>query len=230
MRREMDITVGQFSTFLLLSMIEKDKFYKLKLIKSRFRHGLVLYTVRNFLPRFGLDIDPYYIELEGLDLCGLPTLKDDKDSYTLRNIGDRHFMELYETLGWKTLMLQKSFEGPHQCMGLFRKKELAALMVIRLEYFTLKGKKFELKNNEAFLENMYTYEAFRGRNLAPFLRYRCYQHLRDQGQDVCYSVTQYFNQSSLNFKKKLNAKHLHLYFYLGLFRKFRWNYLLKTYN
>ena len=31
------------------------------------------------------------------------------------------------------------------------------------------------------------------------------------------------------FKKKLNAKHLKLYMYVGLFKKYHWNFLLKKY-
>lgn len=211
-------------------MIEKDKFYKLKLIKRRVRHGLIIYSMRNFLQRFGLDFDPYYIELEGVNRCQPPVIKDDVDLFSLKVIDPKEFLTLYHTLGWNTNKIEESFTRPHKCLGLFRETELTALMVVQLDHFYLKGKRFDLQSNEAFLENMYTYEAFRGKNLAPYLRYLSYKMLEKKGIDVCFSGTEYYNRSSLNFKKKLNVKHLKLYLHLGLFRRFRWNFLLKSYT
>lgn len=211
-------------------MKEKEKYYRLKLIRRRIRHKLVLHSIRNFLLRFGIDVDPYYLELEGLDRCDLPHVKDDEKQYALTEIKDSEFIKLYDILGWDTKELEISFQREHQCYGLFRNKELAAMMVAQLDHFFLKGERFDLKNNEAYLDNMYTYESFRGKNLAPYLRYLSYQMLADQGRNVCYSVTQYFNRSSLLFKRKLNAQHISLYLYLGFFKKLRWNFLLKTYR
>ncbi len=211
-------------------MDEKDKFYRIKLIWHRIRHGLILYSLHNLLLRIGLDIGPYYLELEGLDRCDEPPLRDDASLYHFSDVDDVKVLELYETLGWSTEELKATFQLPHRCIGLYRDRELAAFMVIQLEYFLIKGKRFELKKNEAYLENMYTYENFRGKNIAPYLRYQSYKLLDQQGRQLCYSVTEYFNKSSLNFKKKLNAKHLKLYLHLGLFRRYRWDILLKTYQ
>jgi hypothetical protein len=76
---------------------------------------------------------------------------------------------------------------------------------------------------------MYTFEAYRGKNLAPYLRYHSYKLLEDQGIDKLYSISAYFNKSSLKFKQKLNAQHLQLLLHVGLFKRFHWNYTLKTY-
>ena len=211
-------------------MEEKDRFYRLKLIRHRIRHGLILYSLRNLLLRIGLDIGPYYLELEGLDRCTEPSLRDDASLYRFDAVEDKNVIELYETLGWNTKELKATFELPHQCIGLYKGEDLAALMVIQLQHFIIKGKRFDLKENEAYLENMYTYESFRGKNIAPYLRYHSYKILYEMGRPVCYSVTAYFNTSSLNFKKKLNTKHLKLYLHLCFFRRFRKNFLLKTYK
>lgn len=211
-------------------MKEDKKFYRFKLISHRIRHRLVLHTIRNFLLRFGLDIDPYYIELEGLDRSAVPLLKDNSNLYALREIEYLEFIKLYDILGWNTHELEKSFQRPHQCFGLYKEDDLAAMMVVHLDHFYLKGKRFDLKSNEAYLDNMYTYEDFRGKNIAPYLRYLSYQMLNKQGRDICYSVTQYFNRSSLQFKKKLNVKHLNLYLHLGLFKRYHRTFLLKSYG
>ena len=84
-------------------------------------------------------------------------------------------------------------------------------------------------DDEAYLENMYTYENFRGKNLAPYLRYQCYKMLAGEGKNVCYSMTQCFNTSSRKFKAKLGARHRELYLHIGLFKRFRRTVLLRRY-
>jgi len=86
-----------------------------------------------------------------------------------------------------------------------------------------------LKNNEAYLFSMYTMHEFRGKNLAPYLRYKSYECLRKLGKDTFYSVSEYFNYSTLKFKKKLNAKNLKLILYIELFKKFRRSITLRKF-
>ena len=100
---------------------------------------------------------------------------------------------------------------------------------VSLNDFIYKKTTSTFADNEAYLLNMWTFDAYRGKNLAPYLRYQCYLLLNNMGKDVSYSVTAYFNKSSIRFKNKLNAKHLKLYMYVGLFKKYHWNFLLKEY-
>ena len=91
-------------------------------------------------------------------------------------------------------------------------------------------KTFRLKDNEAYLLNMWTFHAYRGKNLAPYLRHQSYRLLEKQGRTEKYSITQYFNKSSIKFKNKLNSKHLKLYLSIALFKKFYWNFCIKEYK
>jgi len=50
------------------------------------------------------------------------------------------------------------------------------------------------------------------------------------GKDTCYSITEYFNTSSLKFKNKLNVKPVKLCLYINLFSKFRRNWTFKKYK
>ncbi len=103
-------------------------------------------------------------------------------------------------------------------------------MLIELNDFNYNREKFQLKSNEAYLFHMYTIEAHRGKNLAPYLRYQSYLMLRDMGRNKIYSITQYFNKSSKRFKKKLNARNLQLFMYIILFKKYHYHFLIKTYD
>lgn len=86
-----------------------------------------------------------------------------------------------------------------------------------------------MKRNEAYLFSMYTMHEFRGMNLAPYLRYKTYECLRKMGKDTFYSISEYFNYSTLKFKKKLNARNLKLILYIELFKKVRRSFTLREY-
>lgn len=71
---------------------------------------------------------------------------------------------------------------------------------------------FRLKEDEAYLNFMYTYNEFRGQNLAPYLRYHCYKMLEKENKLKLYSISEYFNKPAINFKEKLKAKKRHYIF------------------
>ncbi|MFT4832558.1 MAG: hypothetical protein ACI815_002214, partial [Psychroserpens sp.] len=126
--------------------------------------------------------------------------------------------------------LYEDFKNCDVCIGLENNKEIAAYMFIGLNSFNFKQKKFNILENEAYLFNMWTFHSFRGRNLAPYLRYKGYELLNEMGRDTKYSITEYFNKSSIKFKNKLNSKHLKLYIYLELFGTIKKHYLIRSYN
>lgn len=209
--------------------LETKRFYKYRLILYRIRHGLVLLSIQNLLLRIGIEINPFWIEREGLDLCQEPKLRDNAAHYKLTNLDISHLIENFEKLHWSTDTLLRELPEEYRVVGLKRGNDLAALMMIRFREFKGGSKVFPLQENEAYLENMYTYENFRGKNLAPYLRYQCYKIMAEEGKYICYSLTQCFNTSSLKFKAKLGARHRELYLHIGLFRKFRKTFLLRRY-
>jgi hypothetical protein len=71
-------------------------------------------------------------------------------------------------------------------------------------------------------------KAFRGKNLAPYLRYKSYDILKKMGRSKIYSVSAFFNSSAVRYKEKLNAKNLKLALYIEIFKKIRWRFNLKT--
>lgn len=213
----------------MMPIKEQSSFYKLKMLRNRARYGLLLLTIRNVLTRIGLDFEPYWIEREGLDCCNEPELKDVKEFYTLKIVDDSLIREQFRILAWNTAELESILSSDHYSFGLFRQDQIAAIMIAFINEYTFKKQHLTLGPHEAYLANMYTYENFRGKNLAPYLRYKCYEMLAKEGKTTCYSVTQYFNSSSLKFKAKLGARHQELYLHVGLFNKFRKTFLLKRY-
>jgi len=169
--------------------------------------------------------------LEGASDCEPPKIKDDPSEYELVQLN----LEETEAIRKKIVGINQisgipNFHDQLLCIGLKCKGEIAAFMFIELEDFNYNRKNFHLKANEAYLFHMYTFEAHRGKNLAPYLRYQSYLMLRDMGRDKIYSITSYFNRSSKRFKKKLNARNLELYFYLILFKNYHYYFLLRKFN
>jgi hypothetical protein len=208
---------------------EDGRLYKLHLIRHRIRHGLILHSFLNLMLRVGVSINPYWIDVEGLHLCKEPGMRDDKKQYRIGPIDKSVVLELYQNLQWNTDELKERLSSDYHAVGLFRQDALAAFMLMRYQSFDFKNNHISFSDKEAYLENMYTYEDYRGRSLAPYLRYQAYKLLEVEGRTTCYSITQYFNASSRKFKAKLNAQHSELWLHLGFFGKFKYNILLKKY-
>lgn len=194
-------------------------------------NGLLLLGIRNRLAGIGVDITPYYWVQEEAEPCKEPIIKGNTKDFVIKYL-TKEDVQLIATQVPKTLGddLIKGFENGQLCVGLEHENNIAAYTFVELNDFTFNYRTFELKNNEVYLLNMWTFHGYRGRNLAPYLRYKSYQLLKDQGRDVKYSVTNYFNKSSIKFKNKLNSKHLKLYLSIVLFKKYHWNFKLKEYN
>ena len=65
---------------------------------------------------------------------------------------------------------------------------------------------------------MYVLLAYRGRGLAPLIRYGAYEELQSLGRHHLYSLTMAFNTSSRLFKQKLQAREVELKLLIGLKR------------
>ena len=211
--------------------VNKGRFYKVKWFWNILKNGLFLFGVRNQLARFGFDFDPILWVLEGAYDCKLPEIKGDPTEYKLVHLNLEDAQNLRKNIVGD-IQINRISDFPDQLkgIGLKYKGEIAAFMMIELNSFSYKRKKNNLKENEAYLFHMYTFEEHRGKNLAPYLRYQSYLLLHKMGRDKIYSITQYFNNSSKRFKKKLNSKNLKLYLYIILFHKYHYEFLLRTYS
>ena len=208
----------------------KGKFYKLFWLWNIVRHGLFLQGLRNRFARIGLDVMPYYWTEENVEEFKAPEIRGGSEGFSISYFGEEEIMYIQNSIsvGYQDLLVY--FNEGQTCVGLKYNDEIAACMFIKKNDYVFRGKTFKLKDNEAYLHSMYTFEAFRGRNIAPYLRYHCYELAKGIGLNKTYSISEYFNKSSRKFKKKLNSKNTELYLSIVLFKKFKKNFLLKTYK
>ncbi|MGY8913939.1 MAG: hypothetical protein ACKVJF_02500 [Flavobacteriales bacterium] len=214
-----------------MDIVESKKISTPKRFWNVIRNGLFFHGLRNRLARIGINIMPYYWVKEEVYKCEEPQIKGDVSEYKLRNLNFEELKLISKDIDNFILDdLYEDFKNCDICIGLENNKEIAAYMFIGLNSFTFKHKRIELLENEAYLFNMWTFHSFRGRNLAPYLRFKGYEMLNEMGRDTKYSITEYFNKSSIKFKNKLNSKHLKLYLYLEVFGMIKKHYLIKSYN
>jgi len=100
----------------------------------------------------------------------------------------------------------ENFDAGDTCLGIKHNGEIAAFTWYSLEKCRSGHYPVTMRENEAYLYDMYVLRAFRGHNLAPILRYRNYEVLERLGRDTFYSITERSNKASLRFKQKLGAR------------------------
>lgn len=106
-------------------------------------------------------------------------------------------------------------------MGLLHDGQVVAYSWFNLNRCQYQNFGFQLNGNEAYLCDARTFQKYRGKNIAPYLRYQIYKELARLGRSKFYSFTIGVNKSSVRFKEKLGAKPLKLYLYIELFKKHR---------
>ncbi|MGI9043014.1 MAG: GNAT family N-acetyltransferase, partial [Gemmatimonadaceae bacterium] len=103
--------------------------------------------------------------------------------------------------------LQARLASGQMCLGARHRGSVVAFTWCNLRQCMIERHAlFELRDDEASLFDAYTVESFRGRDLARWMRYRCYEELAAMGRRRCYSVTIVFNTPAVRFKQKLGAK------------------------
>lgn len=214
-----------------MGLEKKSKNYTLSFIRNQVKNGLILFSLRNYISRSGIDINPYYWVREGSNTYETPKIKGNHRDYKFE------FLKVKDLESIRSMKIRlnvdeliNDLQNGRDCIGLKKNQEIAALMFIEYNSFELKGRTFTLGEEDAYLLNMYTFNKFRGKNLAPYLRHKSYEFLKKKGNVNIYSITDYFNFSSIKFKEKLKAENVFLYLRVSLLKKKQWNFILKKYR
>jgi GNAT superfamily N-acetyltransferase len=125
--------------------------------------------------------------------------------------------------------LLKRLEEGKKCLGMKHRNELVGFTWIAYETYGYRNRQIPLKANEAYLFDAYTLEDYRGKGIAPYLRYRVYMYLAELGRNRFYSVTEYLNVTSIRFKEKLGARSKELYLYVQLFKNLQFYLPIKKF-
>ncbi|MGD2129436.1 MAG: hypothetical protein PVG42_03380 [Lysobacterales bacterium] len=189
------------------------------------------------LAKIGINLRPFVVLREGIfDHTDTPRIPDpDFEAVEIKYLeaADMRVLASLSDLPGRSITegeLQKRLRAGNKCAALTLDGELAAFTWCDFETCSFQGYPFSLKANEVYLFDAYTLVAFRGKGLAPYIRYSLYVDLARQGREFCYSVSDRFNRPSLRFKEKLNARWLISGVYLVLFSRWRFTFMLKQHQ
>lgn len=141
---------------------------------------------------------------------------------------DMEFLGNHEESNETKQKLIRLLEGGCLCLAVRYKGEIAAYSWCDPNYLRYKGRTLVLKRNEAYLFDARTYKAFRGKNLAPYIRQELYTLMKERGIERFLSISLWSNTASMKFKQKLGAKPIALFLYVGFLRKYHFHFRLRS--
>lgn len=213
--------------------MKKNLGAKMRRLLERLRKDGLMETSRYALKRLGIDIRPFYLMKETPPAILPANLTAAPESFEFSTFGREEIMaiaEMPERRGYVgSQHVIDNFERGDTCMGFKKDGKIVAFTWFSTGQRGSILYSPQLKENEAYLYDMYVLKAFRGDNLAPILRGRSYEVLRDMGRDTFYSITEFSNKPSMRFKKKLGAHPVFLGVYIKLFRKWVLRRTLRRY-
>jgi len=181
------------------------------------------------LGRIGIKITPYYIVMEGLFNKSYPNFETGFEEYDTGFLGPEDMKAIAAIAGRHISeeRLLERLEKGNLCVGIKQEGDLAAFTWCNLTELTGRGKVKPLKPDEAYLFDAYTLIPFRGRGIAPFIRYQLYKEVAKLGKQKLYSISGAFNAPSLKFKKKLNAILVEKHIDIEILNRLKYSFLLK---
>lgn len=185
------------------------------------------------LNRIGIEVIPYYWIEEGRHEAALPPLRNETNfTFQFWDASDlKAIMSIKPPVfpSRRLEVLVEKLQDGNLCFGTKYNNEHVAWTWINFDEVKFQGKSLRLESHEAYLNDIFTREQFRGRNIAPHLRKRTYAALKSMGKNKFYSISELLNNSSLRFKSKLRAEVRWLGLCIIFFRKYRWHWKIKTY-
>jgi hypothetical protein len=204
-----------------------------KKFRIKFKHSHFMRPIFDALSKIGIRLSPFFIFQETVD----------PDQYG--NFCPKAFKE-YEVGLWgpdeiKAMALIPGRKFSEQelisrlqegqwCLGLRKNEAIIAFSWCNFKECSFLFDRWPLKDGEAYLHDAYTCVDYRGKGLAPYLRYCLCKELMKNGYTKFYSLSDYFNTPAVNFKKKLNAKKMKLNLYMVLFGKWHLCFTIKDYQ
>ena len=205
-----------------------------KAIRDRIRYRLVLQSISDMLEWVGITIVPYYTFEEsfadklnqGLNLVTkLAPISAGFLSYP-------EITKICRSPEGKELEMdrEKLLGDDCRCFALKHDGEVVSYMLCNFRQCDSRLVSYPLKEGEVYLTDAYTFNAYRGKNLAAVLEYELYKQLIAMGQKKYHSINVLYNAPGLRFKEKLRAKPAKLCLFVRLFNKLQWNITLRSYS
>jgi GNAT superfamily N-acetyltransferase len=180
----------------------------IRYLAGRFRREPATQLLFDGLGRLGVAIQPFYLFEESVPAGEPPAVDPELRTAVVRQLGPEDAPSL-ASVPWRRLpeeFFAARFRQGNGCIGMFDRGQLAAFTWYDSRECNFEGWRFPLREDEAYLFDAFTLTPWRGKGVAPLLRYRVYQMLAKQGRTKLFSVSIRTNRAALRFKEKLGAK------------------------
>jgi hypothetical protein len=201
-------------------------------LRIKYKYSSSLRLFFDALSKLGIRISPLYVFQETIVSKSVPAPPDGLEEYEMGFWGPQDIQAMAQIPGRRQSekeLFDRLRDG-HLCFGVKKNGNIVSFSWCNLKEFKFKWDRFPLKADEAYLFDAYTCVDFRGKGIAPCLRYHFYKELEAIGRKKLYSLTDYFNMPAINFKKKLNARKLKLILYVEFFGIWIIHFTLKDYQ
>ena len=202
-------------------------------LKQQRKHGLLAQSFLTRLEKLGLYLNIYTVYVEHLRDEN-PQFPDNK--YRLEEIREDNMAEISKNFAdpmriWTATWRRRLAEG-ESGFALRHGDDVAGFSWAASSVCPSPIGKvlFKLDDGEAYLHDMVIAMKYRGAGLAPLLRFACYKELLRRNYSVAYSTSKYFNKPANRFKEKLDAKRRETRGEIMLFKKYRFDVLLKSHR
>ena len=199
---------------------------------QKIRYNNILSLIHDGLEKIGINITFFYLVEEGLHLQKKTFDSNEFGDYLIEFLKEDNLDLIHsmpEVVYRKEPLINRMRDG-NKCLIVKNKEELIGYTWFNLHECNSSIYKFLLKEDEAYLFDAYVLIKYRGKKIAPFLRYHCYKELKKLNKITLYSISDVLNKQSIGFKKKLNARFLLLGLYVCLFRKWEFNRQIKKFK
>lgn len=199
------------------------------LFKEKLRYSGGLRLTLDAFGRLGLRLTPYYLVAEGVFGAPLPELERGFEDYELRFLGPADMPAAAAVPGWELpeVEMQQRLREGQLCFGALHQGRVVAFNWINLAWCTSRMCRFPLEADEGYLFDAFTWTAYRGRGIAPYLRYQTYKVLARRGIRRLYSISDALNTPSIKFKKKLQARFIKFGVAITVGRRWEYNLTLR---
>jgi len=213
----------------IVDMRKNDKTF-LRSLETNFRYGLLMQRFLDRLKRVGLDISLHYLIREGVQACEM-NWPDLTNQYSSSVLDQDDVRAVAACSNWITVeRIQSRLHKGHLCVILKHGEQVAGYTWVDFDEINNSDCYYEMQPGDAYLYDAFIVTDYRGRGLAPYMRFNCYQQLRDQGRHTFYSISDYFNKPSIRFKRKLSAEIVQLYLQIKIGTLNVGLWVLKDYN
>jgi GNAT superfamily N-acetyltransferase len=187
---------------------------------------LIFPAILRRLRKIGIHLEPFFTVREGGQI--LPTKSS---NFRFDFLAENDFEALVEfSRSEERQVLRSWLDQGKRCFVAWDGSRMIANMWCDFEEFNFPPNYRRLDEDEVYLFAAFAHPDYRGQNLAPQMRNRCYAALRSLGRSRFYSYTDYFNVPARRFKEKLGARNETLRLYVRLFGRWSRTITLRTYR